>query len=268
MTTSTEYYKKGMLSEAISELGRELSEKPNDAVKRAFLAELLCISGDLERADAQLDVLVTLEPEKALTIGTWRQLIRAAKTRKEVYNNGRMPDVVDEPTDRIQGLLSMHLSLRESDDKAVSQQTIELENNREACIATVNGKIVDDLRDLDDLCAGVLEVMATNGLYYWVDFAQISSLEFEAPQRPLDLLWRKASIVLHKGTEGEVFIPTIYATPTDDSDALLGRKTDWLEEGGLVRGVGLRNLLAGDEVLPILDIESIEFTISSVAMTG
>jgi len=268
MTTSTSYYQKGMLSEAISELGNELSSKPNDAVKRAFLAELLCITGDLERADAQLDVLATLEPDKALTIGTWRQLIRAAKTRKEVYESGRSPDVVDEPTSRIKTLLSTQISLRENDTKSVESLTLDLENGREPCAAIVNGKNVDDLRDLDDLCAGVLEVMATNGMYYWVDFSQISLLEFEPPERALDLLWRKATIVLHKGTEGEVFIPSIYATPTEDSEALLGRKTDWIETGGLVRGIGQRNLLAGDQVLSILDIENIEFLSNSVAMTG
>lgn len=268
MTTSNNYYQQGMLSEAITELGKELSSKPNDAVKRAFLAELLCITGELERADAQLDILVTLEPEKALTIGTWRQLIRAAKTRKEVYENGRSPDVIDEPTERIKALLSTQMSIRENDDQSVVQQTLELENSREPCAAIVNGKTVDDLRDLDDLCAGVLEVMATNGKYYWVDFTQISLLEFESPKRPLDLLWRKASIILHKGTEGEVFIPSIYAIPTDDSDALLGRKTDWVETGGLVRGMGQRNWLAGDQVLPIMDVENIEFISGSVAMTA
>jgi len=268
MTTSTDYFKEGMLSEAISELGSELSSKPNDMIKRAFLAELLCISGDLERADAQLDVLVTLEPDKALTIGTWRQLIRAATTRREVYDNGRTPDVVDDPTNRIKSLLATHISMREGDQTAVAQQTLELENNREPCAAVVNGNVVDDIRDLDDLSAGILEVMATNGMYYWVDFTQICSLEFEAPQRPLDLLWRKASIILHKGTEGEVFIPSIYATPTDDNEALLARKTEWLESSGLVRGVGQRNYLAGDEVISLMDIENIEFMSSPVAMTG
>lgn len=267
MTTSKEYYQQGKLSQAISELGKELTSKPNDAVKRAFLAELLCITDDLDRADAQLDILASLEPEKALTIGTWRQLIRAAKTRKEVYEDGRTPDVIDEPTSRIKTLLNTQISLRENDDQSVKQLTIELENNREPCAAIVNGETVEDLRDLDDLCAGVLEVMATNGMYYWVDFSQISSLEFEAPERPLDLLWRKASIVLHKGTEGEVFIPSIYATPTDDSEALLGRKTDWLETGGLVRGLGQRNWLVGDQVLPIMELESIEFTSNAVAMS-
>jgi len=268
MTTSTSYYKQGMLTEAISELGSELSFKPNDAIKRAFLAELLCITGDLERADAQLDVLMTLEPEKALTIGIWRQLIRAAVTRKEVFEDGRSPDVVDDPTSRIKTLLSTHVSLRDDDTKAVTQQTIELENSREPCSAMVNGNAVEDIRDLDDLSAGILEVMATNGMYYWVDFSQISSLEFATPERPLDLLWRKASIVLHKGTEGEVFIPAVYATPTDDNEALLGRKTEWLETGGLVRGIGQRNFLAGDEVLSLMDIETIEFSSSAVAMTG
>lgn len=268
MTTVNDYYQQGNLTQAIRELSKELAVKPSDAAKRAFLVELLCIKGDLERADDQLDILASLEPDKVLTTGTWRQLIRAAQMRKEVYEKGRTPDVVDDPTSRIKSLLNIQIGLRENDIESVEGQTKDLENGRESCSAIVNGTMVDDVRDLDDTCAGVLEVMATNGQYFWVDFSQISTLEFEPPKRPLDILWRKASIVLHKGTEGEVFIPSIYATPTDDEEALLGRKTEWIEDGGLVRGIGQRNLLVGDQSVPIMEIESIEFTIDAAAMTG
>ncbi len=266
MTTANSYYQQGNLPFAIRELGRELSKNPNDAAKRTFFAELLCISGDLERADAQLDTLASLEPEKALTIGTWRQLIRAAKARKDVYEHGRTPELVDDATEQIKCLLNTQISLRENDITSAEAQTREMENSRNPCAAVVNGTNVDDVRDLDDTCSGMLEVMAANGQYYWVDFSQISTLEFEPPERPLDLLWRKASIVLRNGTEGEVFVPSIYATPTEDDEALLGRRTDWLDESGLVRGLGQRNWLAGDQAIPILEIESIEFTTDSTGV--
>jgi len=260
MTSANQYFEQGELDNAIKAVGEDLSQHPDHTAKRAFLAEMLCIKGEYERADRQLDTLVSLEPESALSIGTWRQLIRAAKARDDVFHQGAAPEVVDNPTEHIQQLLGAHLSLRDGSLSEPMQQAIDLDASRKASVAKVNGSSVDDLRDLDDLCAGVLEVMTTSGQYFWVDFSQLSLLEFHPAERPLDLIWRKATIVLNNGTEGEVFVPAIYATPSNDSSALLGKKTDWLETNGLVRGMGQRCWLTGDEAMPFMDIERVEFS--------
>jgi type VI secretion system protein ImpE len=39
----------------------------------------------------------------------------------------------------------------------------------------------------------------------------------------------------------------------------LGRGTDWLEEGTLVRGVGQRVFLAGEESLTVMQVGTLEF---------
>jgi len=263
MTSVNQLFEKGELDSAIKAIGEDLSQYPDDTSKRAFLAEMLCIKGEYERADRQLDTLVSLEPKSALSIGTWRQLIRAAKARDDVFQQGAAPEVVDKPTEHIQQLLGAHLSLREGSESESEQQVASIESSRQASTAIVNGSTVTDLRDLDDLCAGVLEVMTTGGQYFWVDFSQLSLLEFHPAERPLDLIWRKATIVLKNGTEGEVFVPAIYATPTKDNNALLGKKTDWLESEGLVRGMGQRCWLTGDEATPFMDIERVEFQVTA-----
>jgi len=193
-----------------------------------------------------------------LTIGKWRQLIRAAQARQDVYQEGSVPEVIDTPTDRIKTLLEMQMALREGDDKAVTSKSIELEDTRSPYTAIVNGSKVSDVRDLDDSCAGILEVLATNGKYFWIDFSQIKLLEFTPPERPIDLIWRRAEIVLNNGTEGEVFIPAIYIAESDD-EARLGQKTEWQDDGGLVRGIGQRSWLSGDEAVSIMELEKVEF---------
>jgi len=262
-------YLEGRLTAAIAAIAEEIRSEPNNANKRAFLVELLCFNGDFERADKQLNTLVTLDPNVALTVGTWRQLIRAAQARCDVYDSGAIPEVIERPTPRIQNSLALLLAQRENrtNDCAELIAKIEAETTSEGC--HINGQLVGDLRDLDDVNAGVLEVLASNGKYFWVDFSQVIELHFSPPERPLDLLWRKASLTLTNGTEGEVFIPAVYHGIKNDDDATkLGRKTHWLEHESVVRGQGLRTWLVGDDDLSIMDITSLANVQPSMTVTA
>jgi type VI secretion system protein ImpE len=67
---------------------------------------------------------------------------------------------------------------------------------------------------------------------------------------------------LKDGTEGLVFIPAIYPwTEADTPTPLkLGRETDWSgPEGGPVRGLGQRLLLAGEDALPLAEAGTLRF---------
>ena len=64
------------------------------------------------------------------------------------------------------------------------------------------------------------------------------------------------------GPDGEVYLPAIYvaaeAAPSDDIS--LGRATEWLgEEDGLMRGVGQRLFLVGEEAYGITDLSALQF---------
>ncbi len=259
MLTAKEYYLEGNLKKAVEQITEEVKGAPSNAAKRAFLVELLCFSGDWERADKQLNALLSLDEKSALTVGTWRQLIRAAQARDDVFNNSAIPDVIELPSDRIQIALKLLLTQKENN----ANQCVELLNSLESQESkngfSINYELVTDWRDLDDVTSGILELLGTNGKYFWVDFEQIESIEFDKPVRPLDLLWRKASIVLKTGTTGEVFVPAIYPTKNSDDDLLkLGRKTNWIEINQIVRGEGLRTWLVGEEAVSIMDVEGVE----------
>jgi len=134
---------------------------------------------------------------------------------------------------------------------------------RPAVSGQCNGQAFDDLRDLDDLTASFFEVLTTTGGYYWIPIERLVSVEFLAPQRPRDLIWRRAHMMVQDGPEGEVIVPAVYANPVDEvgDQVRLGRMTDWRGgDGEPVLGIGQRTYLVGDEALPIMQIESIEVT--------
>ncbi len=259
MTSASQLYQDGQLEEAIKAIQDEIKKNPTNTAKRGFLAELLCFAGELERADKQLDVIVSQEPEAAAGLAFWRQVIRAEQARQDFYSSGRAPHFIGEPTPMIENLIKASIAIRENS----WQEAIDLVNAAEESKATIqvtcNGENAEDFRDLDDLNSGILEVMANNGKYYWIDFSQINHVEFMPPERPIDLLWRKAAIDVREGPEGEVFIPTIYSYTDGDPLAKLGRKTEWSQdEDKPLRGIGMKAFLVGEEMKTIMEIDTLE----------
>lgn len=247
----------GSLDQALDAAAAVVKTRPGDTEARALYAELLCFDGQFERADVQLDSLLRLDTTLALPVGTWRQLLRAAQTRCDVFERGATPALTRDATPPVRNALKALTALREGNAAEAAALCREAEAAREAQARLVNGAPVSDIRDLDDLGAGYLEVLATNGSYYWVDMDDIASVDFEPPRRQLDLLWRPTVLILADGTEGKVFVPAIYPTATEDDAYKLGRETDWTEQHGLHRGVGQKMWLVGEEVLPLQDITTI-----------
>jgi type VI secretion system protein ImpE len=123
---------------------------------------------------------------------------------------------------------------------------------------------VSDFLDLDDFLAPVLEVLTPTGKYFWVPLNQLRRVEFRAAERPLDILWRPATLDVIDGPSGDAYVPAIYFNGSDSvSDALkLGRETDWREPiAGVFRGIGQRCFLAGEDDTAIMDIESLKLTV-------
>ncbi len=128
-------------------------------------------------------------------------------------------------------------------------------------VGKIDGVAFDDFRDVDDVFAPMIEVHTAGGEYMWVPTERLRMLSFDAPKRPRDLFWRRATIEMKDGQEGVVYIPMIYPwTPKDAPNPVrLGRATEWQEEGGLVRGLGMRDFLVGEEAKTLAELEEISF---------
>jgi len=259
--TPTEAYKAGKLADAITAALEQVRNSPNDSGKRLFLAELCCFSGDLERADKQLDVLFKPEAPDVVQLTLFRQLIRGELARREVFTQGRVPEFLTKPADALKLRLEALIRLRENKKAEAAELIARAEEQRPPVTGTCDGAAFDDFRDLDDLVAPVLEVITANGNYYWVPLEAIELLEFHKPERARDLYWRPAHLIVKDGPDGVVYVPALYfGTHTAADESIkLGRGTTWLGgETEPYRGQGLREFLVGDGSKSILEIEKVE----------
>jgi len=259
--TAAALFRAGKLDDAIAAAQAALRKAPTDLNARVLLGELLAFSGNLERADVVLDAASAIDPTTALVVAEFRQLIRADTARRQLFRDGRVPEFLAEPTETQRLQLAALVGLRSGDLAEASRQAEAAEAVRPRVPGRHGDSVFDDWRDADDLLAGSFEVLTTTGKYYWIPTERVETLEFHAPKRPRDLLWRRVSMSVNAGPDGDVYIPAVYASDEPMSDALrLGRETDWKEaEGAPVRGLGQRLFMVGEEAIALMDLGNVKF---------
>ena len=260
--SASDHFRAGQLNEAIAEAQAAVRSRPNDEAARYLLAELLCFTGELEKADKQLDALRDLDPKSMMTVSMFRQLIRSEQMRQQFYQDGRVPEFIDKPTPDLEQRLRASLLIREGNQAEAAAVLAQSESSRTPAAGACDDKPFAEFRDLDDLTSSFLEVYTATGKYYWLPFEKVDEIEFRAPERPRHLLWRSARLALREGADIEVHLPALYAGSArhDDVECKLGRKTDWLGgDGEPMRGVGQRTFLIDDEARGIMEITSIKF---------
>lgn len=260
--TPAEHFQAGQLDDAIAAANQAVKASPTDVAARSFLCELLCFAGELERADKLLDVIGTQDPDAMMGVSEFRQLIRGELARREVFAQGRSPEFVRDPTPAQRASLEVLLAMRNGDSETAIAKLDVIETELGTVTGTHDGEPFDELRDLDEVIAGSLEVLTSTGEYHWVSFSDIASLSFTPPSHARDLLWRRAEISVRGGLDGVVHVPVLYIGAHEESDdqLRLGRGTDWRnEETDPVRGVGQRMLLVGEEDVAVMSLGTLEF---------
>lgn len=261
-----EHFQAGRLSDAVASAISDVKSAPTDLGKRTVLAEMLCYTGDLERADKHLETLAQQNPELGPGVALFRQLIRAEQARRQFFEEGRVPEIVQEPSASLRARLEASVMIRDGDFGG-ARISLDQANAHPLPGGTVDDVPCEYLRDLDDLVADVFEVLTPNGKYYLIPMEQVISLEMRKPESPRELMWRPAEMTVRDGPEGEVYLPTLYhgSHKAEDDATKLGRATQWLDQGGITRGCGQRMLLVGEEARSILELNEMQLQPSSVS---
>jgi type VI secretion system protein ImpE len=230
-----ELFRAGQLGEALRALSAEVRDNPTDARRRTFLFELLCFSGDYERADKQLEVLGQAGPSSEVGVLLYRSALYAERQRQDLFARGEFPKHVDSPEPAVAGIF--------------------------------NGKPFSSFSDADPRIGGRLELFAA-GNYLWLPLQHVASVQMEAPKRLRDLLWTPASVRTtrsFKGAElGEVLLPVLAPSSCQHADdaVKLGRATVWEQPDGYDEEVpfGQKMWLVDGEEIPFLELRSLEFS--------
>jgi type VI secretion system protein ImpE len=236
---SRELYQAGQLDEAVRILGSELRNDPTDTRRRTFLFELLCFTGEYDRAEKQLDILADAGKEAAMGTLLYRSALQAARIRRDMFEKKTFP-----------------LSATPSDVAPAG--------------GTLNGQPFETIEDADPRIGARLEVFAA-GAYLWLPFEHIASVRMEPPKRLRDTIWIPA--ILQTGPKckgldlGEVLLPALtpLVSKHPQSSVRLGRETVWEEAGGETVPSGQKLLLVDGEEIPILEVRNLLFAASSAA---
>ena len=91
-------FRAGRLKDAVAQANAAVRKATSDLAARVLLAELLLFQGNLDRADLILDAAADLTPDAALVIAEFRQLLRGEQARRQLSRDGRVPELLSDPT--------------------------------------------------------------------------------------------------------------------------------------------------------------------------
>src|ERR1700722_5494912 len=113
--TAGALFSAGRLADAVTAANAAVRKAPADLAPRVLLAELLLFAGNLERADVILDAGSVVDPQAAVVIAEFRQLLRADIARRQQRRDGRLPEFLGEPTATLAAVLQAYIALRSGD---------------------------------------------------------------------------------------------------------------------------------------------------------
>ena len=250
---------------ALKALSDEVRAKPGDSKNRVFLAQLLCVLGQWERALNQLSVAAELDALAVPMKQVYGEAIRCEGVRAEVFAGNRTPMVFGQPDEWL-ALLIESLLRRGRGEEAMAEQLRERAfEGAPATAGTIDGSPFEWLADADMRLGPVLEAFV-NGKYYWIPYARLSHIKLDPPEDLRDCVWLPAHLQFENGGETLALIPTRYegSDKSDDGALQLARKTEWRELAPDVWvGSGQRVLSSDAGEHALMDVREIVFNEAS-----
>ena len=251
----------GNLNGAVAAALTSVKSSPTDVAARTFLFELSCFSGDWERAEKQLEVISHQDAQAMIGAEMFKQNFHAERNRQRLISDGLIPECLMNPPKYVEELVNAHNRIREGNLTEARQILDQVEEVRPAFPCKINGEEHTDFRDYNDLTCCVFEAIV-KGTYAWIPFEQVVKVKFIPPKSLRDLFWMQAEVEMTNGTNGEMFLPTLYANSykSDNDQVRLGRMTDWQDVGEEIYiGEGLRQFWCDGQEKSILELSEVEF---------
>lgn len=243
---------------ALARLENDIKARPADADLRAAFVQFLCLSGNWSRALTQLKSWLALKPQAVPTVTLLEQTLQGELQRAGVLAGRQLPQM---PQGQWPWLADLAAALG-APAQADSLRLAALEQAEANPGTLTPGGDFAWLMDGDARLGPVCETIV-NGRYFWVPFAAIAEIRFQAPASVTDLVWRHALVRLTDGSEQVCQIPARYPLEAQSEERfMLGRATEWRaldDDGALYQGQGQKVWLNDDDEYPILALETVTF---------
>ncbi len=259
MTDAEAKLRAGDIGGCLADLQAGVRRDPADAKQRVFLAQVLMLAGQWDRAVTQLSVIAEMDASAIPMAHTYRAAIQCEQLRASVFSGERSPLIFGDPEPWIALMVQSLATLRAGRPEEAARVRDEALEAAPATPGTIDGTAFDWIADADSRLGPILEVLL-NGAYYWVPFHRISRIVIEAPADLRDLVWLPAQFTWANAGEAVGFIPARYVgSENADDDALrLSRKTDWVPLGEeAFAGQGQRVLATSALETPLLEVREI-----------
>ncbi|RMF37462.1 MAG: virulence protein SciE type [Alphaproteobacteria bacterium] len=259
--------KSGDVSGALKELAKAVRAKPSEARLRIFLFQLLCVTGDWDRAIRQLKLSAELDPAAVPMAQAYREAIICELYREKVFAGEKAPLVFGQPHRWIALMIEALRPLAAGEVSRAADLRAEAFELAPAVPGQADEKPFAWIADADSRLGPVLEVIV-DGKYYWAPFGAIASLSFDEPSDLRDRVWTPVEIRWANGGEVIGFIPTRYPfTARDGDDAQrLARATAWRDLGAeTYAGLGQRVLATDADDLALMDLRRVSFDTGAAA---
>lgn len=258
--TASELYRDGQLDDAIAAAIQEVKDHPAERSRRTLLFALLCFAGDYERARKQLTAIDAQTTQSDAP--AYLNLLAAEETRRKVLSDALRPKFFSDPPARMELHLQAICRLKEGNSSEAQLLLDRAEEERPEVPGSLGGSPFDDFADADDVTRPFLEVFVGSD-YFWAPFEQLQSLQVVVPDpiRPRDTLWAPCQLFFRNGSLQRGFTPVLYANShqSDDDSLRLGQGTSFEEIGGVCRGVGRKQFVAGEMDPTPLDLKDVVF---------
>jgi type VI secretion system protein ImpE len=244
MSAAEEIFRAGDLARSLAQLQADIRQRPADPKLRIFLAQLLMVLGQWDRALTQLKVLEDVDDGALLMVRTYQAAIMCERLRERVFSGERSPVIFGDPQPWLALLIEALRLLNQGHTQQASELRAEALEQAPASAGSLNGMSFEWVADADSRLGPVLEVLV-DGNYFWMPFSRIKHLAMEPPSDIRDLIWLPAQISLSNGGEVAALIPARYpgSGAVDDTQIRMGRRTEWRNlENDTYVGVGQRML--------------------------
>ena len=254
------------LSETLADVTRQIQANPANADLRAAFVQLLCLSGNWTRAQTQLQSWLALSPQAQPTVTLLQQAIAGELQRDAVLRGEADPVLPGSAWHWCDTLLAALQAETAGDVARGSALRAEALNLAAANPGTATQQdqptAFSWLMDGDSRFGPVCEVI-NQGRYYWIPFAAIREMQFQAPASVTDLVWRHTRVQLVDGSEQVCQIPARYPLlAASDERFLRASVTEWQPLGDdpdQFIGQGQKMWLSDSAEFSLLSLQQVAF---------